>query len=303
MQAASRDITASEGFPSYAAFRGKVAVVTGAANGIGKALVEAFVAHGLRVAAMDVQEAGVAELQARHGAEKVLGLRCDVGDAADCARQIGAARTHFDGLHILVNNAALGMNSVSPDYAAGGVRIEDVGEEVWARFMAVNVNGPFYLARATVPLFRRQGWGRIVNVSTSFLTMMRAGFSPYGPSKGALEAWSLMLARELEGSGTTVNVVLPGGPTDTPMVLDRPGRDRATLLSPALMAPPMLGLFTDAGAAVTGRRFLAVAWDLAKGTDPSRQTSASAAWPDLAQAHATRGAARLPDADALAPSP
>ncbi|CAM5775318.1 3-phenylpropionate-dihydrodiol/cinnamic acid-dihydrodiol dehydrogenase [Labrys miyagiensis] len=273
---------------SYSDFNGKVAIVTGAAGGIGKALVEAFVAEGLRVAALDLDEAGLASLEAAHGADTVLGLRCDVTDAADCIRQVETVRTHFGSLHMLVNNAALGMNSVSPNYGTGRLQIEDVPVGLWQRFMAANVNGPFFMAHAVMPGFRRQHWGRIVNVSTSFFTMMRPGFSPYGPTKAALEAWSLMFARELEGSGITVNVVLPGGPADTAMVPDEEGLDRSTLIPPAVMAAPILGLFTDAGAAVTGRRFIAVEWDPARGADPSRQESAWAAWPDLARALATR---------------
>jgi NAD(P)-dependent dehydrogenase (short-subunit alcohol dehydrogenase family) len=273
---------------SYPDLNGKVAIVTGAAGGIGRALVGAFVSRGLRVAALDLDEAGVAKLEADHGRDRVLGLRSNVTDPADCARQVEAVTRHFGGLHILVNNAALGMNAVSPVYNSGELQIEDVGEGLWQRFMAANVNGPFFMARAVIPAFRRQHWGRIVNVSTSFLTMMRPGFSPYGPSKAALEAWSLMLSRELDGSGITVNVVLPGGPSDTPMVLDEEGLDRSTLIPPALMALPMLGLFTEAASSVTGRRFLAVDWDPEAGTDPTRQPSASAAWPDLARALATR---------------
>jgi NAD(P)-dependent dehydrogenase (short-subunit alcohol dehydrogenase family) len=110
--------------------------------------------------------------------------------------------------------------------------------------------------------------------------MMRKGFVPYGPTKAALEAWSLILSRQLEGSGITVNVVLPGGPVDTIMV---PGEDRSALISPNVMSPPMLALFTEAGGKVTGQRFIAVEWDESLGTDPAAQPHAPAAWPQLAK--------------------
>src|SRR6202012_3055843 len=113
-----------------------------------------------------------------------------------------------------------------------------------------------------------QEWGRVINVSTSILTMMRKGFVPYGPTKAALEAWSLILSKQLEGSGITVNVVLPGDPVDTIMV---PGEDRSALISPNVMSPPMLGLFTEAGGKVTGQRFIAVEWDSNFGTDAGAQ--------------------------------
>ena len=106
-------------------------------------------------------------------------------------------------------------------------------DDLWRRYFAVNVGGAFSMTRAVVPIFRKQKWGRVINVSTSILTMMRKGFVPYGPTKAALEAWSLILSRQLEGSGITVNVVLPGGPVDTIMV---PGEDRSALISPNVMS-------------------------------------------------------------------
>lgn len=265
----------------YSDLQGRIAIVTGAAAGIGKGLVEAFVAQGIRVAAMDIDHTGAMALQEAHGKDAVLGLKVDISDPSSCKEQVAATVRHFGGLDILVNNAALGMNTVHPRYQAKNMQIEDVSEDVWQRFMMVNACGMFFMARQAVPIFRTRKWGRIINVGTSFLTMLRPGFSPYGPTKAAVEAYSLMLARELEGSGITVNVVLPGGPANTQMVPDEEGLDRATLIPVAIMAPPMLGLFTRAGDGVTGRRILAIEWDPAI-ADPAAQKTASAAWPDLA---------------------
>jgi NAD(P)-dependent dehydrogenase (short-subunit alcohol dehydrogenase family) len=116
------------------------------------------------------------------------------------------------------------------------LQIEDVPDDLWRRFFAVNVGGAFSMTRSAVPIFRKQKWGRVINVSTSMITMMRKGFVPCGPTKAALEAWSQILSKQLEGSGITVNVVLPGGPVDTVMA---PGEDRSALISPNVMAPPM----------------------------------------------------------------
>jgi NAD(P)-dependent dehydrogenase (short-subunit alcohol dehydrogenase family) len=220
-------------------------------------------------------------LQETHGKDAVLGLKVDVSDPASCKAQVAATVQHFGGLDILVNNAALGMNAVHPRYQAMSLQIEDVSEETWQRFMMVNACGLFFMSRQAVPIFRTRKWGRIINVGTSFFTMLRPGFSPYGPTKAVVEAYSLMLARELEGSGITVNVVLPGGPANTQMVPDEEGLDRATLLPVAIMAPPMLALFTRGGDGVTGQRILAIEWDPAI-TDPTKQKLRSAAWPDLA---------------------
>lgn len=265
----------------YSDFQGKVAIVTGAGAGIGRACAEAFVAAGVRVAALDINAEAVNELQDQLGKDKLFAAKVDITDPESCKRAVDAAVAHFGGLHILVNNAALGMNAVHPKYESLPLQIEDVSEDLWKRFMLTNVGGTFNMTRQVVPRLRPQKWGRIVNISTSYFTMMRPGFSPYGPSKAAMESWSLMLSRELEGSGITVNIVLPGGPTDTAMVPDREGLDRSTLIRPAMMAPMILALFTGEADELTGRRFLAVDWDAAV-TDPRQQKHRSAAWPEIA---------------------
>lgn len=266
---------------AYSDISGKVAVITGAGAGIGRAIAEALVAEGVRVAGADIQIDGVRELEQHFGKDSFLALQADITDPASCKRAVDAAVEHFGGLHVLINNAALGMNAVHPRYESLALQIEDVSEELWQKFMLTNICGMFNMSRQVVPRLRPQQWGRIINISTSYFTMMRPGFSPYGPSKAALEAWSLMLSRELEGSGITVNVVLPGGPADTAMVPDKEGMDRRTLIRPAMMAPPILGLLTRAGDAVTGQRFLAVDWDVSE-TDPAAQKHRSAAWPEIA---------------------
>ena len=106
----------------------------------------------------------------------------------------------------------------------------------------------------------RQGWGRIVNVTTSLGTMLNAGNPTYGPSKAALEALSAIMAKDLEGTGFTVNVSVPGGATSMPMISDEAGFDRAQLIQPEVMAATLVWLVSDAAGKVTGRRFLGVHW-------------------------------------------
>lgn len=259
----------------------KVVIITGAGAGIGRAVAERLLAEGMRIAALDIDMNGVEALQREHGADRVLAHHVDISEPASCQSAVGAALKHFGAVHGLINNAALGMNAVHPQYEAQVLQIEDCDEELWRRFMLTNACGFFFMCRQVVPLMRTQGWGRIINIGTSYFTMMRPGFSPYGPSKAVLEAHTVMLSRELEGTGITVNVVIPGGPADTRMVPDTEGLDRATLIQPAMMAPPILGLFTEAASGLTGQRFLAVEWQDSE-PDPARQKHRSAAWPDLA---------------------
>ena len=92
-----------------------------------------------------------------------------------------------------------------------------------------------------------QGWGRVVNVTTSFFTMLNEGFAPYGPAKAALEAASAIWAKEFRDTGVTVNVLLPGGPTDTRMVPPSAPFARSELIPPAAMAPPALARLARLG--------------------------------------------------------
>lgn len=263
---------------------GKVALVTGAAGGIGRALVRAFVESGLSVGASDVDRAGLSRLEAEFGRERVLAVPTDIAEYASCVASAERVATHFNGLHILVNNAGLGMGLVREDHFARRVQIEDIRPEVWQKIVAVNLTGGFFMAHVCVPRFRAQGFGRIVNVTTSFFTMLNPGFSPYGPAKSGLEAWSASLAGELTGSGITVNVVVPGGPTDTPMVPDDSGIARDQMIKPERMAHPMLYLFSDAASGITGRRYVAANWDPALPAEQAEAASgAPAGWPDLAR--------------------
>ncbi len=259
----------------------KVAIITGAAGGFGKALVKAFVEQGYRVGAFDIEADGVAALERQYGRDRVLGARCDLSDPAACAEQVEAVRSHFGGLHILVNNGAMGMGAVRLDHFRRTVQIEDISVDVWQRMIAVNLSGAFFLAKAAVPVFRQQGWGRIINVTTSFFTMLNPGFSPYGPAKAGLEAWSASLAGELAGTGITVNVVVPGGPADTPMVPVESGFLRERLIPPELMAAPMLWLCSDEAGDTTGKRYIAAEWQKAVLDEVAGKGCRPAAWPDL----------------------
>ena len=239
----------------------RIALITGAAGGIGQALARAFVGAGMRVALCDTAKEALLRLHGELGAEPTIALPMDVSDPASCRDSVARTIARFGRLDVLVNNAAVGMTAVREDHMRRVVQIEDISPDLWARFMAVNLCGPFYMAHAAVPGMRNQGFGRIINVTTSFFTMLNPGFSPYGPAKSGLEAWSASLAGELRGSGITVNVVVPGGPTDTPMVPDDGSMERSQLIRPEKMAPPMLHLASDAGGTVTGMRFVAAKWD------------------------------------------
>ena len=271
-----------------AGIEGRVAIVTGAAGGIGQEIVRGLLGAGARVAALDVDEARLGALAAEFGkasgAGRLLTARTDISSYAECEAAIAHVRDTLGGLHVLVNNGAVGMGVIRMDHMTDLVGIHEITPETWQRFVAVNFSGAWCMTRAAIDGLLAQRWGRIVNVTTSFFTMLRGRFHPYGPAKAGLEAMSAGHAAEFEGSGVTVNVVVPGGPTDTAMVPEEAGFDRGALIRPSAMAPPILWLCTEAGGAYTGHRYVAAQWDAsAKPEEAARGCRAPIGWPELAQ--------------------
>jgi NAD(P)-dependent dehydrogenase (short-subunit alcohol dehydrogenase family) len=263
------------------------AIVTGAAGGIGRALVGGLLGAGTRVAAVDRTADGLAAV-AREAAERQQGanlLTIEQDLAADGAadRIVAAAKARFGRIDILVNNAGVGQATIRADNWQNPIRFWEITPAQWRLFVAVHTTAPLTLAQAVIPDMIAAKWGRIVNVTTSLGTMIRAGSPSYGPSKAALEAMSAVWAKDLDGTGVTVNVLVPGGVTNTGMVPIESGFDRDAMIQPAVMAPPLLWLVSDAADAVTGRRFLAVHWDPAlPPVEAAEKAGAPVAWTSIA---------------------
>src|SRR5262249_61070508 len=127
---------------------------------------------------------------------------------------------------------------------------------------------------------KQGGFGRIVNNTTSYLTMLRV--LPYGAAKAALESMSAVWAKELDGTGVTVNVLVPGGPTDTPLIAPESGWPREKMLQPEIMGPPIRWLISDASNGVSGRRFTAARWDASlPPRDAAQRSGRAIGWPEL----------------------
>jgi NAD(P)-dependent dehydrogenase (short-subunit alcohol dehydrogenase family) len=265
----------------------RVAIVTGAAGGIGREMTRGLLASGILVAGVDRDGAGLAALaasarEAGRGGQ-LLTIQTELAVDAAAEEIVAAARGRFGEVDILVNNAGLAPHSVRPDIWQRPLKFWEVTAEHWRRFVAVHSTAPLTLANAVVPAMKRRGWGRIVSVTTSLGTMLGAGFPAYGPSKAALEALSAVMAKDLDGSGITVNVLVPGVLTDTPMIPDDAGFERRELIRPESMVPPPLWLVSDAAGQVSGRRFLAVQWD--PGLPPEQaaeRAGAPVAWTEIA---------------------
>jgi len=265
----------------------RVAIVTGAAGGIGRELVLGLLGQGRAVAAVDRDARGLADLsrraQERQQGASLLTIEADLARDESIDEIVAQARARFGVIDILVNNAGVGQATLRRDNRQRPIKFWEVTPEQWKLFVAVHTNAPMALSRAVVHDMMRQKWGRIVNVTTSLGTMIRDGSPAYGPSKAALEAFSAIMAKDLAGTGVTVNVLVPGGVTNTPMVPLEAGYDRAEMIQPAVMAPPLNWLVSDAAQNVTGRRFLAVHWDpsLPPG-EAARKAGAPVAWTEIA---------------------
>jgi NAD(P)-dependent dehydrogenase (short-subunit alcohol dehydrogenase family) len=265
----------------------RMAIVTGAAGGIGRAMTLGLLAAGIRVAAVDRDrgplEALAAVARDVRTATELLTICVDL--AADSAAD-EITRTvlgRFGQIDILVNNAGIGPGAIRADSWQHPLKFWDITPDQWRRFVAVHTTAPLALTNAVVHEMMRRGWGRIINVTTSLGTMLNAGSPTYGPSKAALEAMSAIMAKDLDGTGVTVNVLVPGGVTNTPMISDEAGFDRTQLIQPEVMAPPLLWLVSDAAGQVTGRRFLAVHWDPALPAEQAAERAgAPVAWTSIA---------------------
>ena len=265
----------------------RTAIVTGAAGGIGRELVLGLLGKALRVAAVDRTAHGLADLaqmaqERQHGAN-LMTIEADLARDEAIDEIVAKAHGHFGVIDILVNNAGVGQATIRTDNRQRPIKFWEVTPEQWKLFVAVHNNAPMALSRAVVHEMMRQKWGRIVNITTSLGTMIREGSPTYGPSKAALEAFSAIMAKDLAGTGVTVNVLVPGGVTNTPMVPLEAGYDRAEMIQPAVMAPPLNWLVSDAAAGVTGRRFLAVHWDPSlPPEEAAAKAGAPVAWTDIA---------------------
>lgn len=259
----------------------RVVLLTGAAGGIGRVMSEALLAAGHRVAAVDRNAEGLQQLAGLPGAvERLHPITADLSTDVGCRRAFEAARAHFGSIDALINNAGIGMSAVRPDAEARHPGIEELTPEVFDRFFNIFVRAPVTLTRAALPLMRAGGFGRIVNNTTTYLTMLRV--LPYGAAKAAFESMSAVWAKELEGSPITVNVLVPGGPTDTPLVSDQSGWARDKMLRPEIMGPPIRWLMSDEAAKFHGQRITAARWDTkAAPAEAAKRASRAIGWPEL----------------------
>jgi len=263
---------------------GKIIIVTGAAGGLGRAMVEALVSNGAKVAAVDVSTARLETLTSIEGSGVVMPLAADLRDPTSCAGIAKRAIDTLGGIHGVVNNAGVGLSTIRANYYINNINFWDVPDERWQAIFDVNVRAPFLISKGAMPHLLEQGWGRIVNITTSMDTMIRRGWTPYGPSKGALEAQSACWSKDCEGSGVSVNVLVPGGPANTAMVPPQSSPDRDAMVQPEVMQAPIVWLMSNDSNGFNGNRLTGTGWDKSlPARAAAEKAAAPAAWPGSGQ--------------------
>ena len=182
---------------------GRVAIVTGAAQGIGAAYAKRFAEEGAKVAICDLLDCtNVVNTITQSGGE-AFGMEVDVSDGAQVAALVARTVETFGRVDVMVPNAAI--------FAVLNRRsFLDIGVEEWDRVMAVNVRGVFVCIKAVVPQMKEQGYGKIVNISSATVQAGVPWFLHYVSSKGAVDAMTRASARELGDFGIRVNSIAPG---------------------------------------------------------------------------------------------
>ncbi|MBM3487976.1 MAG: SDR family oxidoreductase [Alphaproteobacteria bacterium] len=182
---------------------GRVAIVTGAAQGIGATYAKSLAAEGAKIVATDVLDTAAVVGVIKQAGGEAVGLKADVTSDADCAAMVAKAVQTYGKLDILVNNAAL--------FGALSMRgFMDIPEEEWDRVMRVNIRGSWQCAKAAVPAMQKNKYGKIINIASGTVFKGTPMLLHYVTSKGAIVAMTRALAREVGDHNICVNALAPG---------------------------------------------------------------------------------------------
>ena len=205
----------------------RVAIVTGGAKGIGRHYSFALAAEGARVMIADIVDGAqvAAEIAGKHGANSVASEVCDVSDESAVKRLVAGTMDRFGQIDVLVNNAAL----YAPLHE---MKFTEIDVDLWDKVMAVNLRGPFLMAKHVAPHMARRKYGKIINIGSGTAVRGIPWIMHYVTSKGGIMAMTRAMSRELGDDGIRVNTLMPGFTLSDSIVSENPGhvktaRDRA----------------------------------------------------------------------------
>ena len=190
---------------------GKIAIVTGAARGLGRGIAERLASEGATVVVTDVNEAGAKEA-ADEIANGAIGIGCDVSDYDSVESMVADVKERFGRIDVLVNNA--GWDLAAP--------FLDLDRDVWPKIIGINLYGVLNTSKAVLPVMAEQGSGSVVNISSDAGRVGSSGEAVYSAAKGGVIAFTKSTARELARKQVRVNVVCPG-PSDTQLFAEFAG--------------------------------------------------------------------------------
>lgn len=236
---------------------GKVAVVTGAAQGIGRAFAQRFADEGARVVVADLNRDKAATVAAEltQGGADVLAVGVDVADHESARAMADQVAARFGRIDALVNNASIFSTIRMGPF-------EDITPREWRSLIDVNLTGSFFCCQAVAPALRAAGGGAIVNISSGTVLMGRAGYAHYVTSKAGIIGMTRALANELGGDGVRVNAIMPGSvETEIPRDTVTPEQAQAIVgrqalkrrLQPADIVGTAVFLASDEAALITGQ--------------------------------------------------
>ena len=264
---------------------GKTVLMTGAGRGMGRSMSIALAAAGAKVAMIDIDKDVLAE--AANEAENAGGqgstkaLVCDVTDAERAKATVEEVISSFGSIDVLVNDAVVGPERI-PDFFVQPAKFWELEDDLWNAMLRVNIFGPQLMAKTCAPYMMDRSWGRIVNVTTSLDTMYLSGAGAYGPTKAALEAHTAIMASDLDGTGVTANILIPGGPVNTRMIPEASEIPREKLIQPDVMQAPVTWLASDDSNGINNMRFIAALWDDALPRDERlERAGAPVAWTQI----------------------